>query len=72
MLHIVLNAVQGPAYLTMLAVSLITMIVVVTLQVVFLHKVVLAELAMCENTATKYRKVIFKPAVLAMIPLVIT
>ena len=54
--HTVLNAILGPACLTMLAVSLITMVVVVALQVMFLHKVIRVELAMCENTATKYKK----------------
>ena len=72
LLHTVLNAIHGPVCLTILAKSLITMIVVVTLQVVFLHKAILEELAMCENMATKYRKVIFRPTLLAMNPLVIT
>ena len=48
------------------------MSVVVTLRVVFLHKAILAELAMCDNTATKYSKVIFGPVLPVMTPLVIT
>ena len=71
LLQTVLNVIRGPACLTMLAKSLIMMVVVVTLRVLFLHKAILAELAMCENTTT-YRKEIFKPNVLAMTPLVIT
>ena len=43
-----------------------------TLQVVFLHKAILAELVMCKNTATKYRKVVFEPTLLAMTLLIIT
>ena len=45
-LHTVLNAIWGLSYLTILADSLITMVVVVTLRVVFHHKEILAELAM--------------------------
>ena len=67
MLHTVLNAIRGLAYLTMLAVFLITMVVVVTLRVIFFYKAILTELAMCENMATKYRKVIFGPTLLAVI-----
>ena len=70
LLHTVLNTIGGLVYLTMLAKSLITM-VVVTLQVVFLHTAIIAELAMCENTVTKYRKVIFGTTLLAINPLVI-
>ena len=72
LLHTVLNAIRGLACLTMLAKSLIKIVVVVTLRVVFLHKEILAELAMCENTAKKFKKVIFGPILLAMTPLVIT
>ena len=72
LLQTVLNMIQGLAYLMMLAVSLIKMVVVVTIQSVFLHKAILTELAICENTVTKYRKVIFGPTLMAMITLVIT
>ena len=58
--------------MTMIDYFLITMVVVVSLRVVFLHKVILAELSMCENTSPKYRKVIFVPNLLAINPLVIT
>ena len=71
LLHTVINAIRGLAYLTMLAEYLITMVVVVTLGVMFLHKAILVELSMCENTETRYRKVIFGPTLLTMTPLVI-
>ena len=71
-LHTLINAIWGPAFLTMLAVPLITMVVVVTLQVVFRHNSILAELAMYENTVMNYRKLIFVPTFMAIIPLVIT
>ena len=72
LLYTVLNAIWGPACLIILDVSLITMVVVVTLQVVFLHHSILAGLAMSENAVTKYRKVIFGSTLLVMTPLVIT
>ena len=72
LLHTVLNAIRGPAYPTMLAKSLITMVVVVTLRVICIHTAILAELAIFNNTATKHRKVIFGPTLLSMTPLVIT
>ena len=43
-----------------------------TLRGLFLHKAILAELAMCKNMATKYRKVVFEPNLLAMTLLIIT
>ena len=72
LLYTVLNAIRVLVCLTMLAESLITMVVVVTLQVVFLHKAIFAELVMCKITVTKYRKVIFGQTPLAMNPLVMT
>ena len=66
LLHTVIHEIRVLTCLTMLAVSDITMVVVVTLQVVFLHKEIFAELAMCENMATKYRKLIFGPTLLAL------
>ena len=56
LLHTVLSDTRGLACLPMVAVSLIIMVVVVTLQVLFLRKVILAELAMCEHTVTKLRE----------------
>ena len=44
---------------------------VVTLRVAFFYMVILVELAMCKNTTTMDRKLIFGPILLAMTPLVI-
>ena len=70
--HHLLLMIWDMSCITILAKYWILMSRVVTLRGVFSHKAILAKLSMCENTTTKYRKLIFGTTFLSIILLVIT